>query len=45
MAEEQRRSDKPTKPSPTLSLDSWAVILALALSLAIWIGWIKQVPW
>ena len=26
------------KPSPTLSLDSWAVILALALSLAIWIG-------
>jgi hypothetical protein len=45
MAEEQRRSGKPTKPSPALSLDSWAVILALTLSLAIWVGWIKQVPW
>jgi hypothetical protein len=45
MAEEQRRSDKSSKPSPALSLDSWAVILALALSLAIWIGWIKHVPW
>jgi hypothetical protein len=45
MSEEHRRSDKPAKPSPALSLDSWAVILALALSLAIWIGWIQQVPW
>jgi hypothetical protein len=45
MAEQPRRIAKPTKPSPALSLDTWAIILALALSLAIWIGWIKNVPW
>ena len=45
MPEEPQRTEKPTKPSPVLSLDSWAVILALTLSLAIWIGWIKHVPW
>jgi hypothetical protein len=45
MAEELKRTAKLTKPSPALSLDSWAVILALALSLAIWVGWIKHVPW
>lgn len=28
-----------------LSLDGWAVALALALSLLIWMGFIKQVPW
>jgi hypothetical protein len=28
-----------------LSLDAWAVALALALSALIWIGWIKHVPW
>jgi hypothetical protein len=28
-----------------LSLDAWAVALALGLSLLIWIGWIKHVPW
>jgi hypothetical protein len=28
-----------------ISLDGWAVTLALILSLLIWIGWIKQVPW
>ena len=28
-----------------LSLDSWAVILALGLSLFVWLGWIKHVPW
>jgi len=33
------------KKAPVFSLDSWAVILALALSGAIWIGWIKHVPW
>ena len=31
--------------TPALSLDSWAVIVALALAFAIWLGWIKQVPW
>ena len=28
-----------------LSLDSWAVALALALSLLIWMGFIREVPW
>ena len=45
MAEDSKRSSKPIKASPTLSRDSWAVILALALAFAIWIGWIKFVPW
>jgi hypothetical protein len=45
MAEEPKRTAKPIKPSPLLSLDTWAVLLALALSLAIWLGWIKHVPW
>ena len=45
MPQELRRSNKRNKPQPGLSLDSWAVILALALSLAIWVGWIKHVPW
>ncbi|HEY4949189.1 MAG TPA: hypothetical protein VIH88_02540 [Candidatus Acidoferrales bacterium] len=42
---EEHRSSKQINSSPTLSRDSWAVILALALAFAIWIGWIKQVPW
>jgi hypothetical protein len=36
---------KAAKAAPVFSLDSWAVILALALSGAIWIGWIKHIPW
>ncbi|MGB0036950.1 MAG: hypothetical protein WBP79_15885 [Candidatus Acidiferrales bacterium] len=28
-----------------LSLDGWAVALALALSLLVWIGLIKHIPW
>jgi hypothetical protein len=28
-----------------LSLDGWAVALALVLSLLIWAGLIKRVPW
>ena len=31
--------------SAGLSLDTWAVFLALGLSLLIWIGVIKHVPW
>ncbi len=31
--------------SRSLSLDTWAVIVALVLSGAIWIGVIKHVPW
>jgi hypothetical protein len=43
MTDERKRN--PVKPQPVLSLDSWAVILALALSGAIWLGWIKHIPW
>jgi hypothetical protein len=28
-----------------ISLDVWAVALALGLALMVWLGWIKQVPW
>ena len=28
-----------------LTLDGWAVALALGLSLLVWIGWIKRIPW
>ena len=28
-----------------ISLDVWAVALALGLALLVWVGWIKQVPW
>jgi hypothetical protein len=28
-----------------ISLDAWAVALALGLALLVWIGWIKRVPW
>jgi hypothetical protein len=34
-----------TKSSSFLSLDSWAVLLALGLSLLVWLGLIKRVPW
>ena len=29
----------------SLSLDSWAVILAFALALVVRFGWLKNVPW
>jgi hypothetical protein len=35
----------PTASSRSLPLDTWAVIVALLLSGAIWIGVIKHVPW
>jgi len=28
-----------------ISLDAWAVTLALGLALLVWAGWIKHVPW
>jgi hypothetical protein len=40
----EHTSSRFAKPSG-LSLDSWAVIVALVLSGAIWIGIIKHVPW
>lgn len=36
-------SQKPSKPA--FSLDTWAVVLALAAALAIHIGVIRVVPW
>jgi len=41
----EEKNSKASKGTPVFSLDSWAVILALALSGAIWIGWIKHIPW
>lgn len=32
-------------PSRKFSLDTWAVIVALALSAAVWFGFIKHIPW
>lgn len=29
----------------TFSLDTWAVLLALALALAVRLDWFKKVPW
>ncbi len=29
----------------TLSLDTWAVALSLAISLLVWLGVIKHIPW
>jgi hypothetical protein len=34
-----------TAASLGISLDSWAVILALALAFLIWAGWIERIPW
>jgi hypothetical protein len=37
---------KKEKPATSkFSLDAWAVTLALALSLLVWLGVIKHVPW
>jgi hypothetical protein len=33
------------QPASGFSLDTWAVFLALGLSLLIWAGVIKHVPW
>lgn len=32
-------------PSWRISLDSWAVTLALVLTALVWAGWIKRIPW
>jgi hypothetical protein len=34
-----------TAASLGISLDAWAVVLALGLALLVWLGWIKRVPW
>ena len=28
-----------------ISLDTWAVTLALLLTALVWAGWIKRIPW
>ena len=33
------------KVRPIVSIDGWAVALALALALLVWAGAIKHVPW
>jgi hypothetical protein len=37
--------DLNAKAKAWLSLDTWAVLLALGLSLLVWVGLIKRVPW
>ncbi len=32
-------------PSRKFSLDTWAVLVALALSAAVWLGLLKHIPW
>jgi hypothetical protein len=46
MSSPQDPSPKARKSSSfNLSLDAWAVALALGLSALIWVGVIKHVPW
>jgi hypothetical protein len=43
----QKRSSSLSKGDSTrqLSLDTWAVALSLAISLLVWLGVIKHIPW
>ena len=34
-----------TTPGASFSLDTWAVALSLAISLLVWLGVIKHIPW
>jgi hypothetical protein len=46
MSSQQDPSTKEKKSSSfNLSLDAWAVALAIGLSALIWVGVIKHVPW
>jgi len=45
MTETNEGSSQPRKASLRISLDGWAVALAIAVSLLVWLGWIKHVPW
>jgi hypothetical protein len=46
MTQQSESRIKTEKPSaPRISLDTWAVTLALVLSLLVWAGWIKHIPW
>jgi hypothetical protein len=41
----QSRTKKEKAAASRFSLDTWAVALALVLSLLVWVGWIKHIPW
>jgi hypothetical protein len=46
MTQQHESRIKEEKPAAfRISLDAWAVTLALVLSLLVWIGWIKHIPW
>ena len=45
MSEKTDAVNVKTKATGILSLDTWAVLLALGLSALVWIGLIKKVPW
>ena len=41
--ESRTKNDQPA--AAKFSLDAWAVTLALVLSLLVWFGLIKHIPW
>ena len=46
MTQQVRFRRKKEKPLPArFSLDAWALTFALVVSLLVWIGLIKHVPW
>ncbi|HYL67826.1 MAG TPA: hypothetical protein VEX69_01545 [Candidatus Limnocylindria bacterium] len=46
MTQQTESRTKKEKPAASrFSLDVWAVTLALVLSLLVWIGWLKHIPW
>ena len=46
MSDAAKTSDtKSSKTRSRVSLDAWAVTLALALALLVWSGVIKHIPW
>jgi hypothetical protein len=46
LSKSQEGSTKESKKAGFgLSLDGWAVTLALLLSLLVWAGLLKQIPW
>jgi len=46
MTQQNESRTKKEKPAASrFSLDAWAVTLALVLSILVWAGWIKHIPW
>ena len=39
------KAKRNSRPGWRISLDTWAVTLALALTALVWAGWIKRIPW